>query len=117
MGDTSGWLTVPVYIQATSLMKKAIEVTKDEILRNRLQREEIPLKFVLLLENARFKTYEQENNISPVTPPNPEEALTEFMSLLKEFNVTMVREDFSSHPNHTQWVEQLLRSRLFPEEK
>jgi hypothetical protein len=114
MGDTADWLTVPTYIQAVSLMKKAIEVTKDEILRNRLRREEIPLKFVLLLENERFKLYEQENNISPLTPSNPEEALTGFMSLLKEFNVTMVREDFSPYANHIQWVEQLLRSKLFP---
>lgn len=114
MRDTAGWLTVPAYIQAASLMKKAIEVTKDEAFRNRLRREEIPLKFVLLLENARFKAYEQENNSSPVTLPDPEEALTEFMSLLKEFNVTMAREDFSPQANHVQGVEQLLRSRLFP---
>lgn len=113
MEDTSGWLTVPVYIEAASLMKKAIEVTKEETLRNRLRREEIPLKFVLLLENERFKVYEQENNIPLITPSNPEEALTEFMSLLNEFNVTMVREDFTSNAHHIEWLEQLLRSRLF----
>lgn len=117
MGDTSGWLTVPVYTQAVSLMKKAIEVTKDETLKNRLRREEIPLKFVLLLENERFKVYEQENNISSITPSNPEEALTEFMSLLKEFNVTMIREDFTPNTNHLKWVEELLQSKLFPEKK
>lgn len=115
MNDTSGWLTVPVYTQAVSLMEKAIAVTKDQTLKDRLRREEIPLKFVLLLENERFKLYEQENNISSITPSNPEEALTEFISLLKEFNVTMVREDFTPNVNHIQWLEQLLRSKLFPE--
>lgn len=117
MGNTADWLTVPVYAEAASLMKQAIGVTKNETLRNRLRREEIPLKFVLLLENERFKAYEKEKGSSPVTPPDPETALTEFMALLKEFNVTMVREDFSPNVNHIQWVEQLLRSKLFPETK
>jgi hypothetical protein len=118
MHNTAAWLTVPVYAEAASLMKKAIDVTKDETLRNRLRREEIPLKFVLLLENERFKEYENQNVTSPVTlPADPEKALTEFMNLLKEFNVTMVIEDFTPNANHVQWVEQLLRSKLFPEKK
>ncbi|WP_298652777.1 DUF4838 domain-containing protein [uncultured Proteiniphilum sp.] len=117
MKNTADWLTVPVYAEAALLMKQALDVTKDETLRNRIHREEIPLKFVLLLENERFKAYEKENGSSPVTLPDPETALTEFMALLKEFNVTIIREDFSPNANHIQWVEQLLRSKLFPEDK
>ena len=117
MGNTAEWLTVPLYAEAVALMKQALDVTKDETLRNRLRREEIPLKFVLLLENERFKEYEKQNGSSPVTLSDPEKALKEFMSLLKEFNVTMVREDFNPNANHIQWLEQLLRSKLFPEAK
>ena len=116
MQQTADWLTVPVYAEAASLMKQALDVTKDDILKNRLRREEIPLKFVLLLENERFKAYEAENGSSPVVLPNPEEGLKEFMSLLKEFDVTMVREDFSDNPNHIQWIEQVLKDQLFPKE-
>lgn len=115
MEHTADWLTVPVYAEAASLMKQALDATEDENLRKRLRREEIPMKFVLLLENERFKTYEKENGSSPVILPDPEKGLTEFMSLLEEFNVTMIREDFSPNANHIQWVEQLLRSKLFPE--
>ncbi|GHT69106.1 hypothetical protein AGMMS50239_35350 [Bacteroidia bacterium] len=118
MGHTADWLTVPVYAEAASLMKQALDVTKDETLRNRLRREEIPLKFMLLLENERFMEYENQNVTSPVTlPGDPEKALTEFMNLLKEFNVTMVSEDFTPNANHVQWIEQVLRSKLFPEKK
>ncbi len=114
MGNTTDWFTVPVYAEASSLIKKAIEVTKDETLRTRLRREEIPLKFVLLSEYNRFKSYNQQNVSSPIVLPDPERALKEFMGLLREFNVSMVREDFSPNANHIQWVEQLLRARLFP---
>lgn len=72
------------------------------------------MKFVLLLENERFKSYEKENGGSPVVLPDPEKGLEEFMSLLDEFNVTMVREDFSNNANHRQWIEQVLNDRLFP---
>lgn len=114
MGETVGWLTIPTYIKAASLMKEALEVTKDETLKNRLRREEIPIKFVRLLENERFNAYAQENNVPSLSLSNPEEALTEFMSLLDEFDVTMVREDFSDNANHIRWVEGVLRSKLFP---
>lgn len=114
MEHTADWLTVPVYAEAASLMKQALNATKEEVYRNRLRREEIPLKFVLLLENERFKSYEKENGGSPVVLPDPEKGLEEFMSLLDEFNVTMVREDFSNNANHRQWIEQVLNDRLFP---
>ncbi|MDR1223029.1 MAG: DUF4838 domain-containing protein [Tannerella sp.] len=117
MHVTDGWLSVPVYAEAAGLMKQALDVTKDETLRNRLRREEIPLKYVLLLENERFKTYEKETGNLPLTLPDPEQALDEFMALLKEFNVTMCWEDFSENPHHLPRLEQTLRSKLFPEQK
>ena len=112
MGQTVDWLSVPVYAEAVTLLKQALDVTEDATLRNRLRREEIPMKFVYLLEYERFKAYEKENGSTPVTLSDPEKALTEFMSLLEEFNVTMIREDFSPNANHIQGVEQLLRSRI-----
>jgi ferredoxin len=117
MHVTDGWLSVPAYAEAAGLMKQAIEATKDETLRNRLRREEIPLKYVLLLENERFKSYEKETGNLPLTLPESGKALDEFMALLKEFNVTMCREDFSENPNHIPELEQMLRNRLFPEQK
>ena len=113
MGDTSGWLSIPAYEESASLMRKAIEATTDDTFKTRLRREEIPLKFVRLLENERFEEYEQNNGTTSTIQFNPEEALNEFMSLLKEFNVTMIREDFSSNANHLEWTEQLLRNKLF----
>lgn len=110
MFDTADWLTAPVCAQAASLMKKAIEVTSDETLRNRLRREEIPIKFVQLLENKRFKEYERENTGIQASVDNPEQALAEFMSLLKEFNVTKIREGYL--PDHIQYIEDLLRKSL-----
>ena len=112
MQHTADWLSVPVYAEASSLLKQALDATEDETFRNRLRREEIPMKFVLLLEFERFKAYEKENGSSPVTLPDPEKALTEFMSLMKEFNVTMIREDFSPNAHHIQMLEQLLRSKI-----
>lgn len=112
MGDTADWLTVPGYAQAASLMQQALDATKEEVYRERLRREAIPLKFVLLLENERFKAYEAEHGSLPVTLPDPEKGLEEFMFLLDEFNVTMVREDFSHNPDHRQWIEQVLKERL-----
>ena len=112
MEHTADWLTVPVYAEAVSMLKQALDASEEETFRKRLRREEIPMKFVLLLENERFKAYEKENGSLPVTLPDPEEGLKEFMSLLEEFNVTMIREDFSPNANHIQWVEQLLRSKL-----
>ena len=98
-------------------MQKAIEVTEDEIMRNRIRREGIPLKFVLLSEYPRFKEYEKQNGSSPVILPAPEEGLTEFMALLEEFDVKMYHEDWSDNPDHTIAIEQLLKSKLFPERK
>lgn len=114
--STADWLDVPVYAQAEAAMRKALEVTKEKVYRDRIRREQIPLKFVLLSEYQRFKDYAQEHDGSPVALPDPEEALTEFMALLNEFQVTMVREDFSSNPHHLAGFEDDLRHRLFPEE-
>ncbi|MDR0574027.1 MAG: DUF4838 domain-containing protein [Tannerella sp.] len=117
MHATDGWLSVPAYAEAARLMQQAIAVTKDETQRNRLRREEIPIKYVLLLENERFKAYEKEAGGLPFTLPDPEKALDEFMTLLREFNVTMAWEDFSVSPNHVSRLEQTLRSKLFSEQK
>jgi hypothetical protein len=117
MHATDAWLGVPAYAEAARLMRQAVEVTDDETLRTRLRREEIPLKYVLLLENERFKAYEKETGSLPLTLPEPEKALDEFMTLLREFNVTVCREDFSENANHIPELEQMLRSRLFPERK
>jgi hypothetical protein len=107
---------VPVYAQAEAAMRKALEVTKEKVYRDRIRREQIPLKFVMLSEYQRFKEYAQEHDASPVALPDPEEALTEFMALLNEFQVTMVREDFSSNPHHIAGLENDLHHRLFPQE-
>ncbi len=112
MGDTSGWFSIPAYEEAASLMAKAIEATSDETLKARLRREEIPIKFVRLLENERFKAYEQDHSTSSIVLSDPEEALNEFMELLEEFDVTMIREDFTPNANHIEWTEELL-SRSF----
>ena len=113
MGDTSGWLSIPAYEESASLMAKAIEATTDETFKKRLRREEIPLKFARLLENERFEAYEQNNDNTTSVSINKEEALSEFMSLLEEFNVTMIREDFTPNANHVEWTEQLLKNKLF----
>jgi hypothetical protein len=117
MNTTDAWLDIPAYAKAAALMEKALEVTKDKTVRDRLRREAIPLKYVLLLENERFKAYEKENGSSPLTLPEPERALREFMALLDEFKVTMYHEDFSAKAHHVAKLEQMLRSRLFPEPK
>jgi hypothetical protein len=110
MHDTAGWLSVPAYAEAARLMRQALDVTEDETLRNRLRREAIPLKYVLLLENERFKTYEKETGSLPLTLPEPEQALDELMALLREFNVTTYREAGSPLSE----LEQTLRGKLFP---
>jgi hypothetical protein len=114
MHSTADWLDVPAYAEAADLIRQALEATTDETLRNRLRREEIPMKYVLLLENERFRAYEKETGSLPLTLPEPEQALREFMALLKENNVTMCWEDFSGNPNHISRLEQTLRSKLFP---
>lgn len=111
--STADWLDIPTYANAALQMEKAIEVTKDEIKRNRIRREGIPLKFVLLSEYPRFKEYEKQKGSSPVRLPEPEEGLAEFMALLKEFGVKMYHEDWSDNPDHTTAIEQLLRKILF----
>ena len=115
--STSDWLDLNAFADAQFQMQKAIEVTEDEIMRNRIRREGIPLKFVLLSEYPRFKEYEKQNGSSPVILPAPEEGLTEFMALLEEFDVKMYHEDWSDNPDHTIAIEQLLKSKLFPERK
>ena len=110
--NTEGWLTVPVYAQAKALFQQAIDVTNDNVYRQRLRREEIPLKFVLLHENERFREYEKQNGQLPFALPEPEQALNEFLALLKENNVTMIAEDFSNNPNHIPGFEQHLRKTL-----
>jgi hypothetical protein len=115
MHSTADWLNVPAYAEAAGLIKQALEVTVDETLRNRLRREEIPIKYVLLLENERFRAYEKETGSLPLTLPEPERALREFIALLKEYNVTICWEDFSEN-SHIPGLEQMLRSKLFPEQ-
>jgi tetratricopeptide (TPR) repeat protein len=112
MGNTAGWLTVPAYAEALSLFKQAIAATNDEVYLQRLRREEIPIKYVLLLENERFREYEKQNGNLPFTLTEPEKALNEFIKLLKDNNVTMIREDFSPAPNHIRSMEQNLRKAL-----
>ena len=117
MGNTAGWLTVPAYAQAQALFKQAIAATSDNACLQRLYREEIPLKYVLLLENERFRTYQKENGSLPFELPEPEQALNEFLKLLKDNKVTMIREDFSLNPNHIARMEQNLRKALALPEK
>lgn len=114
--STADWLEVPVYAQAASEMQKALEVTEDETFRDRIRREQIPLHFVLLSEYPRFKTFEKEHGSSPITLPDPEKSLKAFISLLNEFKVTMVREDFGPNPHHLAGLENELRHRIFSEE-
>ena len=111
--STADWLDIPTYANAALLMKKAVEVTNDETLRNKIRREEIPIKFVLLHEYSRFMDYEKQNGSSPVKLPDPEEGLKEFMALLKEFDVKMFHEDWSDNPDHTAELEKHLRGSLF----
>ena len=117
MGNTAGWLSVPAYAQAQSLFKQAIDATSDKECLQRLRREEIPLKYVLLLENERFREYRQQNGSLPFELPEPEQALNEFLKLLKDNKVTMIREDFSRNPNHISRMEQNLRKALGLSEK
>lgn len=111
--STSDWLDVPTFANAALQMKMAIEMTNDEILRHRIRREGIPLKFVLLSEYPRFKEYEKQYGPSAVQLPEPEEGLAEFMALLKEFDVKMFHEDWSDDPDHTSALEQQLRKALY----
>ncbi|MDR0699970.1 MAG: DUF4838 domain-containing protein [Tannerella sp.] len=113
MLTTAGWLSIPAYAEAAGLIKQAQEVTVDETLRNWLRREEIPMKLVILLENERFRAYEKEHGSLPLTLPEPEKALREFMALLREYNVTIYKE---GNPNNLQELEKILRSKLFPEQ-
>jgi hypothetical protein len=72
----------------------------------------------MLSEYERFKEYKKQNeSLSSLILPEPEQALREFMTLLKEFDANMFWEDFSANSDHTQKLEQTLRSKLFPEQK
>ncbi len=112
MENSSGWFSIPAYLEAATFMEKAIDATTDETLKRRLRREQIPIKYVRLLENKRFEEYAQSSGNPSLIINDKEVALNEFMTLLKEFDVTMVREDFTENANHIEWTEQLLRSKL-----
>jgi hypothetical protein len=89
--STNDWLDSDGLIRANALMNTAVEMAKDETLRNRLRRDKIPIDFVMLKE---YHALRRKAELTGVTFPgmgNPQGLLDDFFARCREFDVTVYR--------------------------
>jgi hypothetical protein len=93
--STSGWLPIESLNKAYTLMEKALSVTKDETIRNRIRREKMPLDFVFLKDYFSIRRKSELSEIPFVGPVNSQTAVADFFAKCKEFGVTSYKEPWS----------------------
>ncbi|GHT36329.1 hypothetical protein FACS189427_07730 [Planctomycetales bacterium] len=92
MTTTFDWLPLESLNKAYTLMEKALSVTKDETIRNRLRREKMAIDFVLLKDYFSIRRKSELSGVPFVGPADPQAAVDDFFARCKEFNVTAYRE-------------------------
>jgi hypothetical protein len=90
--STNDWLDIETLNKAVALMNRAIEITIDETVRNRLRREKISVDLVVLKEYNTFRRKAELTGTPFIKLENPQHALDDFFARCKEFGVTVYSE-------------------------
>ncbi|MDR2761004.1 MAG: DUF4838 domain-containing protein [Planctomycetaceae bacterium] len=114
--SSNDWLDSETLSKAVTLMNQAIEITKDETIKNRLRREKLSIDLALLQDYHAFRKKADSTNTPFIKLENPKQFLDDFFSRCNEFGVKAHNEggNPTTFKNFEQKIRQSFEKEITP---